>query len=100
MFRAGAPVAQHGWPRCANYTEDTGKRREEDTKNKSHSFQMSLSKLTVPSAMAMCQPPSAVRVLTAVIVGSGAIRRSSSRYVHLGEEKRKVVVICVSEKTS
>ena len=42
---------------------------------------MSLSKLTVPTVMATCQPPSADGVATAVIVGPGAIRRSSSRVV-------------------
>ena len=70
-----SPVAQHGWPRCANSRE-----QEEYTKNNTHPSQILLLKLTVPSVMAMCQPPSAVRVLTAIIVGSGAIRsRSSSR---------------------
>ena len=46
-----------------------------------HSSQMLSSKLTVPSVMATCQPPSAVRVLTAAIFGPSAIRRSSSRVV-------------------
>ena len=42
---------------------------------------MLYSKLTVPSLMATCQPPSAVGVATKVIVGPDAIRRSSSRVV-------------------
>ena len=70
-----------------------GRWKDESWKEYTHASQMLESKLTVPSVMATCHPPSAVGVLTAIIVRTGAIRwQAHSRLVHLMEGENCAVV--------